>query len=86
MSTRLIRGRVRGGRVEPIEDVELREGDEVSLVITEPLPLSGTKEAVLAAVRRSPALTSEESAELRASIAAGRVPARAEGMFDRERT
>ncbi len=85
MSTRLIRGRVRGGRVEPIEEVELHEGEEVSLVITEPTPPPGTKETVLAVLRRSPPLTAEESAELRASIAAGRVPARTEGIFDRER-
>lgn len=83
MSTRTIRARVHAGWFEPVEPEErisIPEGTEVSLRVEE--PVVGTKEAVLAAVRRSPPLTPEEGAELRASIAAGTVAARTEGVFD----
>lgn len=80
MSTPMIRGRVRGGRIEPTEDVTLPEGANVSIMIDE--PEVGTAQALAAAARRAPHLEPGDIEALEQAIEAGKLPVPTDGVFD----
>jgi hypothetical protein len=76
----MIRGRVRAGRIEPVEDVALPEGAEVSFMIDE--PGVGSAQALAAAARRAPHLEPGDIEVLERAMEAGKLPVRPAGIFD----
>ena len=80
MSVRTIRARVHAGRFEPLEDISVPEGTEVSVLIDE--PEIGTAQALVAAARQPPHLQPGDIEALEEAIEAGKLPVRDEGIFD----
>jgi predicted DNA-binding antitoxin AbrB/MazE fold protein len=81
MSMKTIRVRVHAGHLEPLEKLVLPEGTEVSVQFE--TPTAGSPAAVLSAMRSLPELEPSAVDELERAIEEGRLPVRAESVFDR---
>ncbi len=84
---RTIRARVEGGWLVPLVPLDLPDGTEILMRIELPAPAGdrppiGTGAAILAALRRTPKLQSGDIEALNEAIEAGKLPVRAEGIFD----
>lgn len=87
MTKKTVRFQVRGGRLVPLEPVDLVEGAEFQIEVDESALAAGkgSPAAILAAMRRPPHVDQIDVDELERAIEDGKLPVRSEGIFDQEK-
>jgi len=84
MAMRTVRVRVHAGHLEPVERLSLPEGAELAVHFEEP-HRRGSPPTIVAAMDKWPDLDPSLFEELERAIEGGKLPVRAEGVFDRDK-